>query len=318
MRVSVAMCTYNGERYLQEQLNSLASQTYLPFELIVCDDCSSDTTTQIICRFARTSSFPVRFVQNHKTLGSTANFNQAISLCSGELIALCDQDDIWNQKKIEKQVCVFQRNVDIGGTFSNGRLIDANSKQINRSLWDSMEFTSSMQSQVIEGNPILALVRQNFVTGATLMFRAELRLYFSLIPKDWVHDAWIAWMISIYSQLYPLSDHLIDYRIHSNQQIGANLQPLQNRLKRDSHELIQLHQLELERMISLEDSIRNETSERVVHYRKLVRAKIFFIRTRIALLQKTPAMRIASVFLEAKDYMLFAKGLRSIMGDLLA
>ena len=102
--ISVAMCTYNGEKYLREQLESIALQTRLPAELVICDDRSTDSTSEIIRNFADSAPFPVRFNLNPVNLGGatkgiTKNFEQASRLCTGDLIAFCDQDDVWLPKK---------------------------------------------------------------------------------------------------------------------------------------------------------------------------------------------------------------------------
>src|ERR1019366_197610 len=94
-RISVALCTYNGERFLSQQLASIGKQTRLPDELVVCDDSSTDRTVAIVREFAASVSFPVRVFENQRNLGSAANFERAIRLCDGDLIALSDQDDIW-------------------------------------------------------------------------------------------------------------------------------------------------------------------------------------------------------------------------------
>lgn len=91
--ISTAMCTYNGEKYLREQLESIARQTLLPNELVVCDDCSSDETVEIIQDFSRNAPFSVRLMINENNLGFAKNFEKAITLCSGEIIVLSDQDD---------------------------------------------------------------------------------------------------------------------------------------------------------------------------------------------------------------------------------
>ena len=93
--LSVAMCTYNGSRHLSEQLESIGTQTRLPDELVICDDCSSDDTIRIIERFSASAPFAVRLEINTQNLGSTKNFEKAIRLCQGDLIALADQDDVW-------------------------------------------------------------------------------------------------------------------------------------------------------------------------------------------------------------------------------
>ncbi|MGZ8707323.1 MAG: glycosyltransferase [Gaiellaceae bacterium] len=99
--VSVALATFNGARYLPEQLRSLAAQTRFPHELVARDDGSSDETMQILEQFARDAPFPVRIVQNLRRLGYADNFLAAAALCTGDLIAFCDQDDFWLETKLE-------------------------------------------------------------------------------------------------------------------------------------------------------------------------------------------------------------------------
>src|SRR5688572_3171861 len=99
-RLSVALCSYNGARFIHDQLSSIARQSRLPDELVICDDRSSDNTIAIIEKFAVDAPFPVRSHVNPTNLGSTKNFELAISRCCGDFIALSDQDDIWHQDKL--------------------------------------------------------------------------------------------------------------------------------------------------------------------------------------------------------------------------
>lgn len=101
MKISIAMTTYNGSLYLQEQLNSFVKQTRQPDELVVCDDCSTDTTIDILHNFQIQAPFPVRLFQNDKNLGFIKNFEKALSFCSGDLLFLSDQDDVWFENKLE-------------------------------------------------------------------------------------------------------------------------------------------------------------------------------------------------------------------------
>ena len=98
--ISVAMATYNGERFLEEQLRSLGEQTTLPDELVVCDDTSTDRTPQILAQFAKRASFPVKLFTNDQRLGWRKNFLKAARLCTSEYIAFCDQDDVWLKEKL--------------------------------------------------------------------------------------------------------------------------------------------------------------------------------------------------------------------------
>ena len=105
MTVSVAMATYNGGRFLQEQLDSIRRQTRLPDELVVCDDGSTDDTVDILRRFAADAPFKVVIDAHGQHLGFTPNFLRAIGQCAGEIVALCDQDDVWDERKLA--VCVL-------------------------------------------------------------------------------------------------------------------------------------------------------------------------------------------------------------------
>ena len=99
-RYSIAMATFNGEAYIRELLNSLARQILPPYELVVCDDGSSDGTVIILREFQKEAPFPVRIYQNPVRVGFADNFLQAASRCSGYWVAFCDQDDIWFPEKL--------------------------------------------------------------------------------------------------------------------------------------------------------------------------------------------------------------------------
>jgi glycosyltransferase involved in cell wall biosynthesis len=107
--ISVALAAYNGARYLQEQLDSLAAQRRLPDELVVVDDASSDGTVGILERFRATAPFEVKVHRNTANLGYSANFEVAISRCTGDIIFMSDQDDVWFPEKIEAVAGCFDR-----------------------------------------------------------------------------------------------------------------------------------------------------------------------------------------------------------------
>lgn len=102
LKISIALATFNGARFLKEQLASLAEQTSLPSELVVTDDGSTDETQAILESFACVAPFQVSFHRNDQRLGYGMNFLKAASLCSGDVIAFCDQDDVWLPAKLER------------------------------------------------------------------------------------------------------------------------------------------------------------------------------------------------------------------------
>lgn len=112
MKISIALATYNGEKFLQQQLDSFSKQTRLPDELIISDDCSTDTTVDIINRYAEVAPFEVILLKNEKNLGFGENFCNALNHTSGDLIFLSDQDDYWFPEKIETMIGWIDENPD--------------------------------------------------------------------------------------------------------------------------------------------------------------------------------------------------------------
>jgi hypothetical protein len=222
--VSVVMCTCNGERFLPEQLASIALQTKLPHELVVCDDQSSDNTLGLLEEFAARAPFPMRIVRNVRRLGSTANFDQAMRLAAGPLIALCDQDDVWQPEKLQQLSAIFAAGATLGAVFTDARLIDDTSKPGGRMLWGSLRFGRSGPGR-FRRDPVRVLLQQSVATGATMMIHARVLATFAQIPEGWVHDAWLAWMCVLYpdaaGQIEPVREAYTLYRVHTSQQMGT-------------------------------------------------------------------------------------------------
>jgi glycosyltransferase involved in cell wall biosynthesis len=222
--ISVALCTYNGTRFLQEQLASLQAQECLPEELVVCDDRSTDNTVELLESFARTAPFPVRIHVNQENLGSTRNFDRAMRLCAGSFIAFCDQDDIWHPKRLSECARVLRDDPRLGMVFSNGELIDDTGTRLPGRLWDKFTFDRAIRERIRRGD-MLPLVRYRFVTGATMMFRSALRDYLCPAAGEWLHDGWIAALIACMAGVSFLDQPLIRYRIHAQQQVGTGTGP---------------------------------------------------------------------------------------------
>lgn len=229
--ISVAMCTYNGSKYLNQQLESISSQSLLPNELIVCDDNSTDNTIEIVKNFSKKAPFKVSLYQNSLNLGSTKNFEKAIGLCDSEIIVLSDQDDIWEKNKLQRITEEFSKSSTIGGVFSNASLIDENGNLLKRDLWSSVKFKKKEQRKAMKGEIFKTLLKHNVVTGATMAFRSEYKNILLPIPKNFIHDEWSALLLGVFSKIVPISDKLICYRIHPNQQIGAS-QSLEEELRK--------------------------------------------------------------------------------------
>ena len=231
MNISVAMCTYNGAKYVHDQIMSIASQSRLPDELVICDDNSSDETVKIIETFVGQVSFPIRLYKNERNLGSTKNFEKAISLCVGEVIALSDQDDLWYHQKLKLIEEAFSVSPNIGAVFTDADVVDENLHSLGYRLWQSVGFSKTQQRQLIQGKAFEVLLKHNVVTGATMAFRTKYRDLFMPISSDWIHDGWIALHIGAVSKLTIISEPLIQYRQHSMQQCGVMKRGFRGRYK---------------------------------------------------------------------------------------
>lgn len=228
--VSIAMGTFNAERYLPDLLESLTRQWLQPAELVVCDDGSTDGTLLLLDEFSRNCQYPVRIFKNPATLRPTKNFEKAISLCQGEFIALCDQDDIWYPEKLATLVEWLRLKQDAGGIFSDADLIDESSDKMGERLWQRALFRPGRDpGSALDSRRLL---RSNVVTGATLMFRSSTSSMFLPIPPSWMHDGWIAWMLTLHSKLIACNRALIGYRIHASQQTGMPSLSPRGRLQR--------------------------------------------------------------------------------------
>jgi glycosyltransferase involved in cell wall biosynthesis len=178
MKISIAMATYNGALYLQEQLDSFVAQTRLPDELLVCDDGSKDETLSILERFARSAPFDVRIVFNEENLGYTQNFAKAMSLCTGDLVFLSDQDDVWFGNKIERIVEAAKRMPSCWLLIHDGEISDA--KATRTGLTKMGQMRSGLGSS------------HAAVTGALSVVSSEFLSIALPVPTDVVgHDVWL-------------------------------------------------------------------------------------------------------------------------------
>jgi glycosyltransferase involved in cell wall biosynthesis len=220
-RLSVALCTWNGARFLEPQLESLSAQSRAPDELVVCDDASTDDTVAILTRFAQGARFPVRIERNPTRLGSTKNFEKAIGLCTGDLIATCDQDDIWLPDKLAWSEAAMDGPVARGLVFTDSEVVDDELQPLGHTMWDAIRFSALARRQVRCGRPFDVLLKQWIVTGATMMFRADYRPFVLPIPDNWIHDGWIAFIIGALAPIGFIERPTLKYRQHVTQQIGG-------------------------------------------------------------------------------------------------
>ena len=184
MTVSIALCTFNGEKFLKEQLESFTHQTKLPDELIICDDHSTDTTLQIVESFIQSAPFNVRLYVNESRMGSTKNFERAISLSKGDVIFLSDQDDWWHPEKINTILDCFSPQGKYGGVFSDAEIVDETLNYQNRNLWESIGFDKIHAGILLEVIPSQCSLNTILLPGRQWRSMRTLRTSFSRFLKS--------------------------------------------------------------------------------------------------------------------------------------
>jgi glycosyltransferase involved in cell wall biosynthesis len=290
MKISVALGTYNGQRFLNDQLQSIAAQDRRPDELVICDDGSSDETAAILRRFAATCPFQVRLEMHQRNLGASGNFSRAVASCRGEVIALCDQDDVWLPQKLARLEGVFAADPRTGFVFSDAILIDAESRRLRRRLWETLGFRKRWQRQINGGKAVDVLVKRNVVTGATMAFRSVHRDILLPIDGRWVHDGWFALLLAAMAPCRAIAEPLIEYRQHAGQQIGVGKQSLRNRFLREVRKGRQKLEIVADdcdaaqrRLSMFRSRLRNENvlrllSEKAEHYRTRAQIRTLLLR----------------------------------------
>lgn len=225
--ISVAIPTYNGEKYLREQLDSLYNQTLVPDEIVVVDDCSKDGTVSILEEYR--NRYGLKYVINETNLGYNKNFEKAISLCTGDYIALCDQDDIWLPEKIQKS---FERISKF--PLNEPSLVSS------FSCTDKRILESPIPCGHKDGD-----WRMNFVKyksqGCTLMFNKALCDYILPIPAGIMYDGFIGLVASLIGNREYIGEYLMYYRIHqSNSFQGSGTRPILQTVKRNLYKYVPL------------------------------------------------------------------------------
>ncbi|MES2807179.1 MAG: glycosyltransferase family 2 protein [Bacteroidota bacterium] len=200
--VSIALCTYNGGPYIRQQLDTLVGQTYANIELVVVDDCSTDDTVAILNEYA--AKYPqVKLHQNSGNLGYIKNFEKAISLTQGQLIALADQDDIWDTDKIRLMVDGIGDNMML---YHDSEFIDEEGQPMNKKVSDIRNFYSGNDSRVF--------LFENCVSGHCMLFKRQLVNYLTGFNKVIIHDWWLAYIACNVGSIGYLPQALVQYRQH--------------------------------------------------------------------------------------------------------
>lgn len=216
IKISIALATYHGSRYIAEQLQSLLQQTRVPDEIIICDDSSDDSTYEAVKPFL--SDQRIGYHKNTSPLGVAGNFEKALSLTHGEIIFLCDQDDVWLPEKVDTLYQTLQNDPEADAVFCNSTLVNETLQPLGKTLWDLRNFTGNMQKQLNSGHALEVFLKRVTCSSHNIAFKRRCLEYILPFPelKPFFPDTFIALSIAANGKWHAVDQALTLYRIHSS------------------------------------------------------------------------------------------------------
>ncbi|MDY5845405.1 MAG: glycosyltransferase family 2 protein [Bariatricus sp.] len=228
VNVSVVMATYNGEKYIKEQLESIYSQEVAVDEVIICDDCSSDKTVEIVNEFIHEHNLcNWKVTINEHNVGFVKNFTKAFTLVNGKYIFLCDQDDIWEKNKTKVMLMIMEKN-SISVLNTSFRLIDSDGNYIKMSQKEKQSNYCLIKDRRVSENDLISfdlknIICNNIAPGCTMCCTNQIKdLFLKIknpvsIPHDWIINILGACLGKVYFLNIPLTR----YRLHGNNTLGV-------------------------------------------------------------------------------------------------
>lgn len=218
-KIDILMATYNGEKYLKEQIESILNQTYQNIRLIISDDCSKDKTREIIKEYEKKDKRIISYFQE-KNLGYVKNFEFLLTKVENDIYMLSDQDDFWLPKKVEH---TYQKlkEAEADLVFTDLEVVDKDLKMLYPSFNDFMKLTRKIKKYI---HDYRLEYLYNCVTGCTLMSKKKFIDKIIPIPTDSkyaIHDTWIATVVVNNGKAAYLDEKTIKYRQHGKNQVGA-------------------------------------------------------------------------------------------------
>ncbi|BBD78884.1 glycosyltransferase family 2 protein [Aerosticca soli] len=316
----MVLCTYEGERFLRAQLDSLLAQTFLPHEIVLSDDASRDGTWGILEEFAasaRALGMRVRLLRHERNLGFVGNFEQALRLATGEIVFLCDQDDVWHAEKVALVRRRFLDDPALWLLCSDARLIDAQDNDLGHSLFQALELAAWERQALHRGRALDVLLRRSMVTGATAAFRRRLLDRALPVAEGWIHDEWLAIVAAVLGTVDALEAPLIGYRQHGGNQIGMARRGLADKWRDLRRPRAVQFRSEIARMRALEARLADWPG--AAPCAALVARRREHFERRVAIGRLRRLARLPAVLREARrgGYHRYGTGARSMLRDLL-
>lgn len=320
-RSAVVLCSYNGERFLPAQLDSLRAQTRQPDVYVLSDDVSSDAGWDLLQAFGREraeAGCEVILHRNDANLGYVRHFEQALQRADAEVLFPCDQDDVWHSRKIERMLAEFARRPGLMVLHGDARLVDGEGRDLGRRLLQVLEVTPAELTAMHAGRGFDVLLRRNIVTGAAMALRREVLRDALPVADHWAHDEWLALIGAMLGEADTLEEAVIDYRQHGGNQIGVR-----------ERSVVQRHlglgvgrRAFLQRLVSRQQGLLAHIKQQGGDVDSVglneIRDRLTHAEVRAHLAPSLPA-RVPQVLREWRSgrYTRFGSGWRSVMTDLL-
>lgn len=221
--ISLVMATYNGEKYVGQQLESILKQTCPPDEIIICDDNSSDKTLEVVESELKNWPGKSVIIKHDNNCGVVRSFEDACNASEGDFIFFSDQDDYWQNNKIEKTLAAFSL-YDARLVFTNASITDESLKKTGRNLWQSIGFTVKHNKGMAvysKQELISEIVMHNIVTGMTMACTRKMLEESLPFPDYPLHDYWITLNAAFNGTIVAIDDETVLYRQHASNVVGA-------------------------------------------------------------------------------------------------
>ena len=231
-KISVALCTYNGEKYIYEQLQSIVNQTIKPDEIVISDDHSSDSTQEIVKDFIKhrkKDKMVIKLLVNDNYKGVTGNFENAAKNTTGDIVFFSDQDDVWYSNKIEDTMYAFYKYPSSVGVISDADCVDIHLNKLgvtfSEGCWKKfkeLEYDNENMYNLLGKDMMDVAVRGNILGGCCLAVKNNiLDKMYDFCPNIY-HDDWICFCMFVLGDVVALNKSLFAYRLHGNNTVGFN------------------------------------------------------------------------------------------------
>lgn len=316
-RLSAVVGTYQGERFLREQLRSILEQSVALDEIVITDDDSRDSTLAVAESVMADSGIPFRILRAERNVGVGKNFERGLRESSGQIVFLADQDDVWRPDKVERMLEEFSRRPELDLLFTDARLINGDGNSLHQTLFRSLGIAYAERRRVKTDRAFYALLRRNVATGATIAVRRTVVQRALPIPDGWLHDEWLAVVAAASGRIDFLDDPLTDYRQHDRNHIGSGRNDLGSVVKKLKScrrcfncELARRTELQIERLCAFEPPVSQSRIASLQSKLRHLQRRCKLPRARLA--------RLPTVIGECLNggYRRYSSGLRSVFGDL--